>query len=132
MLNIVAAHFKTLVSIFMVLLVLGTSMPQPAFAAGQSHTTKSCCKGCHMACCCHSPQACGQTCQVAQVPPANERISVRTALSPSPRVDFSLFTLVPIKDINRILISTLYRRELHALLPFGGDSPQAVLRLWLI
>jgi hypothetical protein len=127
-----AASFKIFVQVAMILLALDLPSPGAVCATGLSQVAKSSCCNCGMVCKCHHDKSGSNSCNVARAPSSDKSIPARSALAPSPRVDASLFTMVPARAREWVFLSAFHRPGLNASPPFGGSPPQAMLCLWLI
>jgi hypothetical protein len=126
----VADRFKSFVAILMAVLALGIWTPQTACAAGASEAGKSCCCTENPICKCQPDMPCKQSCTLAQVKTFDKQLPARTTLAPSARA--LLFLITPTKIKFLVTVPVAYRRDWNVSPPFGGNPPQAVLRLWLI
>ncbi len=126
-----AGHFKTFMAILMAVLALGLGQPQTACAAGMSETAKSCCSTATTNCQDHPDQACHHACAVARAQSLDKQAPARTTLTSLHGIVF-LFSFAPTPINHLVPAAVAHRRELTASPPFGGNPPQAMLRLWLI
>jgi len=124
-------HLKTFVQLLMALLALGISSPQPACAAGTSEVGKTCCCSDSPVCKCHPDQPCKQSCTLVQAHAFDRQIPNKTVLAAS-YGDVLLYLIAPTKINYPVLAPIARQRNLNLSPPFGGNPPQAMLRLWLI
>ncbi len=128
-----AVRFKLLLQIVMILLALDVSSPE-AICSGPSSqpTTIGCCSS-GMACNCHHDANGSQSCKLSSRSFLGDKsVPAKTGTAPASRLGAPLFTLVPTAPRNQVSPAAFRRDEPNVSPPFGGDSPQAVLGLWLI
>ena len=127
----VVAPLKTFVQILMAVLALGICPSQPVCADATLEAGKTCCCTECPSCKLHHDPPCKQSCTLTQVQTFDKQLPSRTAFAPYSGSSF-FFPAVPTKIKYLALVSVVHRRDLNTSPPFGGSSPQAMLRLWLI
>jgi hypothetical protein len=128
----VLAPLKTLLQIAMAILALGVYSPDSACASDSGTPVLGCCCGTDGACDCpvHTPDKSG--CTVARSAALDKQLSARTVSTTSLRNAACLFSIAPASIKYLAFVPQVPRRDVNVSPPFGGSTPQALLRLWLI
>jgi hypothetical protein len=130
----VAVHFKSFVQILMAVLALGIyiHIPEPACAAGTSEVGKTCCCTGSPVCKCHPDKPCKQSCTLVKVrAPLDKQLPTRSLATASHGL-VPLFAITLSKVTYAPIVPVVAKRAIDTSPPLRGDSPQAVLRVWLI
>jgi len=123
-------HLRIAIHLLLVVVMLVPADAQPVCARTMAAPVAkaSCCTSdCH----CPVDTACQSgRASVTTVP--DKGMPDRTPLSPSPRIDVSLFALAPSHLADSALSSAFSYAETNDSPLYGGSPPQAVLRLWRV
>jgi len=129
---VMAASVKIFVQIVMILAVLGLTSPDAACAVGSSPAAKSGCCGGGMTCKCPHDKTGNTSCKIAQLPSSDKSIPAKSVSARVARTIAALYAIVPVHARDSVCLLVFSRPRVNDSPPFGGSSPQAVLRLWRI
>jgi hypothetical protein len=115
-------------SVLMLTLAVSFVAPLPAAVKAEGKT-RCCCAG---ACHCPVSKPCSSSCREALAPLPDKQSPLRSAQAPSVRL-FVVADAFPAATASGFLLPAAFARcDLNASPPLGGNSHQAVLRLWRI